>query len=539
MPIPTYFCCESSVHPAELDALAKSGGALCPNLYYLGGECGIKQIAGLAVAFLAQETPAAVQQLTALAEARSTPAPTATTSAELASTFVRSTASAAQAAAAAAEGGSGGVDILLTNTVPLGVTNRTANPNALPRQGTAFSSIATAVARALRPRYHFAGGSGVYWARAPYRNEPWCESSSSGEAPHPAGSQHFFSTRFYALAPVNNEDKQRFLFAAAVKPIASMKHEGTPPDITSSPYDVSSAGAGVRRPRSSPGEEEEDEHTAQHQRQRQRGAATAESKKPLPFVHRDSACWFCLENPSVETHLLVRVRRSCYVALAKGAACRGHMLVVPRAHVPSTRALFRVDGGRDALTELVETVRAVARCLMAPDGPYKAAAVLVFERCVPRTTVDRRRGTTRTNNAHGHVQLVPFHEPVTPDSVDAAFATAGSAVGASFAQEDWLAEPARPTTSSDDGDEQQDSFFWYCLMTSSQPTPEEDKFEVQAARGVDERLQMSFGRAVACRLAGLRGRDDWRRCVLALEEEEREASEAAQALGAALPTDNP
>ena len=474
VPIPTYFCCETSVRSADLAPLAVDGGALCPNLFYLGGTSGVKQIGGLTVAFLAQESTAACETLAALAEARSAPP-----------------------SSIGGSGGAGGIDVLLTNTVPRGVATGTAPAAAaaLAEAARVTSTAARDAARALRPRYHFAGGAGAYWVRAPYRNEPWARTRT--------GSQHFFTTRFYALAPVANPAHERYLFAAAVRPISTMQHEDMPPDTTDSPYRfASSSGAGAgERPAKRPRGERPD-----HQQQGQKY-----------FLHQSDACWFCLGNPAAETHLMAHVGAQCYVTVAKGPVCAGHVLVVPCAHVPSTAAL-----APDARAETLRTVRAVVRALLAPDGPFRARAVAVFERHIPRTIADRRGGGgAREIYAHGYIHIVPLpHDSSTAGDAEAlanAFETAGAKVGAHFEAENWMQPRAAAAAAA-----QPEAFFWYRVVAAGDEALETDDSAAFPVRGA----------------AALESRCDWHRCVTSREDEERMTRLCRDALTPFLPPED-
>ena len=522
VPLPTYFCCEARVRPADLAPLAAGGGALGPNLFYLGGTSGIKQIAGLAVAFLAHESAPARDALVALAEAHSAPpAPS-----PLAGAFVAATTATTAPRPPHQKqqnSGAGGIDILLTNTVPLGVTAATAPGAAAALAGAACSACVRDAARMLRPRYHFAGGAGVYWARAPYRNEPWARTR--------AGSQHFFTTRFYALAPVANAARQRYLFAAAVRPVATMQHEDVPPDTTESPYRRPDPVADVGEEAARPAKRARFQHGQQQQQQRD---------GQQYFLHQSDACWFCLANPAAETHLVAHVGAHCYVSVAKGPVCAGHVLVVPCAHVPSTAALAPA-----ARAATLRTVRAVVRALVAPTGPFRARAVAVFERHIPRTVADRRSGRTREIYAHGYVHVVPLpHTDPTQGAEEAAAQeeeddagavlerafeeAAGAEAGARFGAADW----AR--------DARDEPFFWYRVVArgAALEADESGSFPVRVAYGVGEALHINFGRVVVCRAAGREGRADWHRCVLPRDEEERETRMCRDALAPFLPPED-
>ncbi|KHJ74798.1 hypothetical protein OESDEN_25586, partial [Oesophagostomum dentatum] len=94
-----------------------------------------------------------------------------------------------------------GVDILVTSMWPAEVWKHAHNTPSTKVQG---SKLISRLAAGLKPRYHFAG-NGIHYERQPYRNhrvllEP---------------AQHV--TRFIGLAPVNNKEKQKWLYAFSMQ----------------------------------------------------------------------------------------------------------------------------------------------------------------------------------------------------------------------------------------------------------------------------------------------------------------------------------
>ncbi|PIN01873.1 hypothetical protein CDL12_25616 [Handroanthus impetiginosus] len=118
------------------------------------------------------------------------------------------------------------VDIFLTNEWPSGVTNRAATsgiPSGVLDPSIGDSTISELVAE-IKPRYHIAGTLGVYYDREPYAN---------------VGAVHV--TRFIALAPVGNKDKQKFIHALSPTPASKMSAAELctkPPNTTLSPYSL-------------------------------------------------------------------------------------------------------------------------------------------------------------------------------------------------------------------------------------------------------------------------------------------------------------
>lgn len=70
-----------------------------------------------------------------------------------------------------------------------------------------------------------------------------------------------------------------------------------------------------------------------------------------------SQCWFCLSNPSIETHLILGILDSSYIALAKGGINSSHVLVVPIVHHASSVDMFKQEAGG-----LEQVVKQMAGC---------------------------------------------------------------------------------------------------------------------------------------------------------------------------------
>jgi hypothetical protein len=82
------------------------------------------------------------------------------------------------------------------------------------------------LATGLKPRYHFAG-HGPHFERTPYRNHRVLMEAN----------QHV--TRFIGLAPIDNKNKEKYIYAFNLKPMKSMQRAELTkqPDVTSEfPY---------------------------------------------------------------------------------------------------------------------------------------------------------------------------------------------------------------------------------------------------------------------------------------------------------------
>ncbi|CAK9881409.1 unnamed protein product [Sphagnum jensenii] len=212
IPLPTYFIGDYGEGAAALLAPAKAKAAetgipmdgvrICDNLLWLKGS-GILNLKGLRVAYLSGKHNAELYQN-------------------------------AKAAAAAGAHHEDDVDTLrafaddpsitdLFLSYPLLLLLRIGDfvPEGIDRMTTG-STISAELAKELKPRYHFAGSEGVFYAREPYLN---------------TGVTH--TTRFIGLAAVGNDKKQKFLHALSPTPASAMLSSELavrPPNTTISPY---------------------------------------------------------------------------------------------------------------------------------------------------------------------------------------------------------------------------------------------------------------------------------------------------------------
>ncbi|UVC54145.1 hypothetical protein MACJ_003479 [Theileria orientalis] len=87
------------------------------------------------------------------------------------------------------------------------------------------------------------------------------------------------------------------------------------------------------------------------------------------------ACWFCLSNDQCETHMISYVSKHSYVALAKGALCEMHSLVVPIYHYPSLGS-----APLDVQMDMKNVMDALFDVAL-----QKGMGAIAFERFVPMT----------------------------------------------------------------------------------------------------------------------------------------------------------
>ncbi|CAP29303.1 Protein CBG09248 [Caenorhabditis briggsae] len=225
--------------------------------------------------------------------------------------------------------GFSGTDILLTSMWPAEVARHSHNQPSKPVAG---SVLLSKLVSQLKPRYHFAG-LGVHYERQPYRNhrvllEP---------------ARH--TTRFIGLAPVNNPEKQKWLYACNVKPMRKMEKEeltAQPPNASEFPYrelleemaakeTLDRMNGKGQRPEGSQYRFEMGgpEDGGGRKRHNNGGDDGPRNKQPA------GPCWFCLSNVDAEKHLVVAIGTHCYAAMPKGPLTEDHVMVLSVGHIQS------------------------------------------------------------------------------------------------------------------------------------------------------------------------------------------------------------
>lgn len=303
--VPTYFC-----HPT-LDPCM-----VCDNLFCLG-SFGVMRLEGLNVGFLWDD--AAAQMTVDCVEAADR---------------------------------ARGIDVLITRRWPQGILNQVAAADLPPRQTYETSDAAAAVAVALGPRYIFSPGE-RYFERRPYVT-----------AQHP---KH--ATRFFALAPVGNATKDKWIYAFRLAPNECAP---LPEAVMSSPF-----GAAPPPRRARDDEQQGFKRWADLPADAgQQGERERRKKRPNADIYekRSGGCWFCLESPTADHHLLVSLGDLTYLALAKGGVSEDHVIVLPQEHSTAVVDL------PEATTLELERYKASLTAYAASVGNKK---YMFYERNVP------------------------------------------------------------------------------------------------------------------------------------------------------------
>ncbi|XP_076819990.1 CWF19-like protein 1 isoform X2 [Clavelina lepadiformis] len=368
-PIATYILgANHPDHVAQYDIGSEDGFEFCDNITFLGKKGIFTGSSGLRIAYLSGcESPAG-----------SGPGPK--------HCFTPGDLQALTVSLNATGNDFGGVDILLTSCWPKGVTLYGNAVNSEKCKGCG-SPLVSQLAQALKPRYHFAGLEGVHYERVPYRNHTVLAESSK------------HATRFIALAPVGNSQKQKYLYAFTITPMQHMNSSELnkqPPDTTECPYKTKN-----NKPSANNDVGEQfrwnmnyTDQSRNRKRKSDNNNYRPEKKQARP---QDWSCWFCLGGEKVDKHLVASVGHLCYVALAKGGLTDNHVLILPIAHHPSSIAL------PDDTAEEVEKYKHAMKEAFASSG----RPCVFFER------------SFRTD--HVQIQVVPLPMGTTSEDVKSAF----------------------------------------------------------------------------------------------------------------------
>eukprot|EP00730_Choanoeca_flexa_P008867 TRINITY_DN12551_c0_g8_i2.p1 TRINITY_DN12551_c0_g8~~TRINITY_DN12551_c0_g8_i2.p1 ORF type:complete len:524 (+),score=105.98 TRINITY_DN12551_c0_g8_i2:2-1573(+) len=371
-PIPIYILGPITPQQCFRFKIVEQGGDLCKNVTYLG-PCGMTSLPGglklavLSGSFVPEQyekpsgggvqpfyTQADVQKLVAMASKPSF----------------------------------NGVDILLTSRWPDDIARHVTSqvPDLAwlsPDPGAA------AVGKALRPRYHLAGGA-VYFERQPFRN-------------HEEGAAPTNVTRFIGMAPVANPVKAKWIYAFNITPRAEEDAAALiaqPQNTTKCPYYADAVriqpdgfrwgGGGGKRPHS--------------------GLNTAApNAKRAPITQ--SNCWFCLGSPKVEKHLVASASKLVYMALPKGPLCKGHVLIIPVQHIQSVVALDKpvAEGVNKYKAALREYFASVDQDVVFYERNFRSDHMQLQAVPVPKGTTDQIELAVRAaaKRYHLHVDVKP------------------------------------------------------------------------------------------------------------------------------------
>jgi len=339
----------------------------------------------------------------------------------------------------------------------------------------------------LKPRYHFAGMSELYFARAPYRN---------------ANKQ---VTRFVALGNVNKEapKTKKWLHALKLEPEVDTT-VSEPADTTENPYSNVFLSSASKRGRENAGPLSSEtvqklmkEHETRNSNFRYEDTGYTGYKKPRRnknVIPPRMDCWFCLASPSCERHLVASVGNSVFLSLPKGGVNAHHVQIIPIAHEGCFSEL-----PSDTLDEVVK---------------YKHAIKLLYQEinCIP-VFFERNVILGKAAQRHAFLEVIPI--PATSmHGAKQVFENESNRVKLSFQEiggdgtldgVQRLQQLVGADTSS--------QYFYFEIPNVVKPSIH------RIPDGPLGRLPLQFGRQVACRILGCPNRVHWKECVLPQPEE--------------------
>ncbi|XP_045777276.1 CWF19-like protein 1 [Maniola jurtina] len=303
VPVTTYVFGPSS--PEHVQYYCEEGAEIVPNVIYMGkrgifttsSELKIAYLTGLSRRELGKDIPMC--------------------------TFEPSDCSAVRDACFRGQSEFRGVDILITTLWPSGIQQDDLQKADV--EPDCLSDLIAWLSIHIKPRYHFVPSAEKYYERQPYRNQSVHQDYKE------------CATRFFALAPVGNKNKEKWIYACSLQPISKMRMTDllqSTTDETPCPYDpdmlkqhqpgkvVKVTGNGQFFFNMDAGD---DDHG---KRKRKSGDNPERKRKEFD----PDTCWFCLSSPSVEKHLVICVGTHCYLALPKGPLTPYHVLILPIAH---------------------------------------------------------------------------------------------------------------------------------------------------------------------------------------------------------------
>ena len=410
-----------------------------------------------------------------------------------------------------------GVDLLLTTSWPKQMIDAARGPDSASSERS-DESTGGDLANSLKPRYHFAGGNGFYFARAPYRNT----------LTRSLAQTHV--TRFVGMGRVvdaalsGTTKASKWLHALQLMPMVHMKTSELlkiPAGSTSCPYlnaaDTEEGrplkrrranGVPIDRPAFSAARAAEIEReergralsngpsaSSQFFFQQRRGGGRGGGRGLRNRQPARRACWFCLSTPGFEAHLVASVGTHVYMALPKGPINEGHILLVPIDHNVSSFAVANSDV-RNEIDAYLSALRAYFAS--------KKMKIVCFEHNIVRPGVMK----------HMHLQVVPVTGSSDDASVRRAFERLGEKSNVRF--DDLISDTVLRTYSS---------YFLVTLPSGRRivhvPPP--------VSRARTERTptgcRPSFGREAICGLLGLdKRRVNWKTCVLTKDEETKQTN---------------
>lgn len=113
----------------------------------------------------------------------------------------------------------------------------------------------------------------------------------------------------------------------------------------------------------------------------------------------NESCWFCFNNPNIESHLIFSEGKYSYIALAKGPLSFHHFLIIPKKHIGSTLSL-----DNDTLLEIEQQVEYLIEFLQRVNEDY-----IMYERYIK---------LPHESASHMHIQMIGIPQKHSFDLFD-------------------------------------------------------------------------------------------------------------------------
>ncbi|WPH04854.1 Hypothetical protein R9X50_00775100 [Acrodontium crateriforme] len=469
VPLPTYFSLGRHALPESVVAkLESSAGELCPNLSVLGRAFSIKTSEGfrlMAVGGLhTDKSDEPMSKYVPVFRDRDVDA--------LANS-------------------KNDVDLLFTNDWPAHILDGSRRDYAgQTRKGAqSLSDLCSAV----KPRYHFSA-SDAFLEREPFFH--------NGPPPQSV-------TRFINLAPYGNAAKQKWIYAFSLEP-SSDPPQTLPQECTASPFsqrkrkqeESSDAGANFRYSQpSSNGSYNSNSH---------RNKRARHQPPPTP-----QQCFFCLSNPTCETHMIAAIGEEAYLTVAKGPLTTpntfpslnfpGHILLIPHEHVPTMSAIASDEARTKVMAEMQRYREALHSMLDAKSSDSEGKSAL------GAVTWE----ISRSAGVHLHWQFLPV--PLL--TIEKGLVEAGFEVEAENLQYPKFVKSGTDTATTQMQEVEQGDYFKVQIWSPEKAHCRDLVLPLDQSF----RFDLQFGRRVLGKLLGLESRTHWRDCAQSQEEEEKDA----------------
>lgn len=328
----------------------------------------------------------------------------------------------------------------------------------------------------IKPRYYFST-SAAFFEREPFY--------------HSADDKAHF-TRFIALAPYGNINKEKYIYAFTLRTDTAQDGE-LPPLLTPSPF-------GDVRKRKLDSQKDAfnsfrfaAEPNGHHDRH---SARSGKRRKQAPLQPRE--CYFCLSNPACETHMIGSIGENTYLTVAKGPLTTkstfpdlgfpGHVLIIPLIHAP-TLSSIPDEHARAATGAEMLKYREALHTMVASKGNLGSVTWDI----------------NRSSGVHNHWQFLPMPAQLLKQGlVEAAFKKEADALDYSAFRDE-----------SPEVEEIEQSDHFKITLSS-------DGIQKVMVMPLDSsfRFDLQFARRVLGKLLGLADRGDWKDCGQTKMEEE-------------------